>query len=193
MHFGIKSYIIIPMRKIIVDIDNTLWDLAPVLYEELKRFNNELPSPSNWYKWDFWKGYVSERVLYGVLRDIHSKQDIYKPYLDAERFLSFLKEKGFYIIIASHREKGTFDATKKWLTINNLIFDEVHLSYDKTVLFNQCWAIVDDSPITLGKAKAAGIVRAGLKNPWNEREEHPLFSDLTEIFKYLRSQCEQNS
>jgi len=177
------------MRKIIVDIDNTLWDLAPVLYEGLKSFNNRLPPPSYWYQWDFWKGYVSERILYGVLRDIHLKQDIYKPYDSAEQFLSYLKDEGFYIIIASHREKGTFDATQKWLVMNNLVFDEVHLSYDKSVLFDQCWAIVDDSPITLNKAKQAGIVRAGLKNPWNEKEEHPLFNDLPEVFYYLKSQC----
>jgi len=181
------------MRRIIVDIDNTLWDLGPVLYEELKKFNPELPGPANWYQWDFWKGYVSEKILYKVLRDIHMRQDTFEPYRESETFLSRLKEKGFYIIIASHREKGTFDATEKWLRINSLPFDEVHLSYDKTVLFSQCWAIVDDSPVTLEKAKAAGIVRAGLKNPWNEDEEHPLFANLMEVLDYLQSQCASSS
>ena len=181
------------MRKIIVDIDNTLWDLGPVLHEQLKKFNPELPPPSNWYKWDFWNGYVSERILYTVLRDIHLRQDIFKPYPDAKPFLSHLKEKGFYIIIASHREKGTFDATRKWLTINDLSFDEVHLSYDKSVLFGQCWAIVDDSPVTLEKARAAGIVRVGLKNPWNEKEDHPLFVNLVEVLNYLQIQCAPDS
>lgn len=179
------------MRKIIVDIDNTLWDLAPVLYEALKKFNPELPSPSYWHYWDFWKGYVQERILYKVLRDIHLKQDTFAPYPDAELFLERLKEEGFYIIIASHREKGTFDAAQRWLIKYDLAFNEVHLSYDKTVLFDKCWAIVDDSPVTLEKARAAGIVRAGLKNPWNEKEKHPLFANLAEVFDYLQNQCVQ--
>ena len=176
------------MRKIIVDIDNTLWDLAPVLYEELKKINPELPSPSHWYHWDFWRGYISERVLYSVLRDIHLKQDTFAPYPDAEPFLAHLKEEGFYIIIASHREKGTFDAAQRWLIKYDLAFNEVHLSYDKTVLFNKCRAIVDDSPVTLEKARAAGIVRVGLKNPWNEKEDHPLFTNLVEVLNYLQIQ-----
>ncbi len=180
------------MRKIIVDIDNTLWDLGPVLHAGLKKYNADIPPPANWYQWDFWKGFVSEKILYSVLKNIHLKQDIFKPYPDAERFLSQLKQKGFYIIIASHREKGTFDATEKWLRMNNLQFDEVHLSYDKTVLFSQCWAVVDDSPLTLEKARAAGIVRVGLKNPWNENGEHPLFENLDQVMNYLQSRCTSN-
>ncbi|MCX5816179.1 MAG: hypothetical protein NTX75_08055 [Proteobacteria bacterium] len=179
------------MRKIIVDIDNTLWDLAPVFYEKLHDVNPDIPPPSGWYAWDFWRGFVSERILYGILKDIHSRQDAFTPYPDAKAFLAHLKEEGFYIIIASHREKGTFDATRKWLMINDLSFNEVHLSYDKTVLFNKCWAIVDDSPVTLEKAKQAGIVRVGLRNAWNEKEDHPLFNNLMEVLDYLQSQCVQ--
>ncbi|RPJ56732.1 MAG: HAD family hydrolase [Dehalococcoidia bacterium] len=181
------------MRKIIVDIDNTLWDLAPVFYEKLHEVNPEIPPPARWHAWDFWKGFVPERVLYGILQDIHSRQDAFAPYPEAKPFLSCLKEKGFYIIIASHREKGTFDAAQRWLIGNDLPFDEVHLSYDKTVLFDECWAIVDDSPVTLEKARAAGIVRVGLKNPWNEKEDHPLFENLPEALNYLQSRCLQRS
>ena len=33
-------------RKIIVDIDNTLWHLAPELWEALKKVNPEMPPPA---------------------------------------------------------------------------------------------------------------------------------------------------
>ncbi len=92
-------------------------------------------------------------------------------------------------MIASHREKETLAATRKWLEKNALAFDEIHLSYDKSVLFDERWGIIDDSPVTLDKARSAGIVRAGLKNPWNEGEDHPLFSNLDEIYDYLREEC----
>lgn len=177
------------MQKIIVDIDNTLWDLAPVLYEGIRELAGNMVSPEQWTRWDFWKGFVSEKEIYGVLRNIHMKQDTYGVYPDSAEFLEKLRTKGFYIIIASHREKGTLEATERWLKKHNLTFDEVHLSHDKTVLFDDCWAIVDDSPVTLDKAEQAGIIRVGLRNPWNENKNHPLFNNLGEVYTYLQSQC----
>lgn len=35
----------IPEKKIIVDIDNTLWYLAPHLWEQLKKVNPKMPPP----------------------------------------------------------------------------------------------------------------------------------------------------
>jgi hypothetical protein len=66
-----------------------------------------------------------------------------------------------------------------------LVHDEVHLSNDKSVLFDGSWAIVDDSPVTLGKAARAGIIRVGLRNPWNEWTDHPLFNNLFEILNFI--------
>ena len=117
------------------------------------------------------------------------EQDRFQPYNEARGFLGRLKENGFYIVIASHRERETLPATRRWLEKNALPFDEIHLSYDKSVLFDWCWAIIDDSPVTLDKARSAGIIRAGLKNPWNERENHPLFASLHEIYDYLQTKC----
>lgn len=177
------------MRKIIVDIDNTLWDFAPVLYERLNYANPGFPHHSEWHSWSFWKGLIAPEKLYGIIRDVHMEQDIFQPYEEARIFLERLRKSGFYIVIASHRQKETFASTQRWLKKNALPFDEIHLSYDKTVLFDECWAVVDDSPVTLDKARAVGIVRAGLKNPWNERENHPLFASLTEIYDYLQTEC----
>lgn len=177
------------MRKIIVDIDNTLWDLAPVFYEKIRAACPDIPNPTHWRIWDFWKTYIPDQKLYGILQEIHSRQDLFEPYDDSESFLKTLREAGFYIIIASHREKATFDATMRWLEKHDLAYDEIHLSYDKTVLFDESWAIIDDSPGTLDKAREAGIVRAGLRNPWNEDKEHPLFDNLMEVLAYLKTQC----
>ncbi len=177
------------MRKIIVDIDNTLWDLAPVLYERLLEASPGFPHHSQWRTWSFWKGLIPAEQLYGIIRDVHMEQDTFEPYGQSRSFLEQLHRKGFQIIIASHREKETFTSTRRWLWKHGLPFDDIHLSYDKTVLFDDCWAVVDDSPVTLEKARQAGIVRAGLKNPWNETEDHPLFTDLGEIYEYLEGEC----
>jgi hypothetical protein len=176
-----------PRKRIIVDIDNTLWNLAPVLWEHLKVYNSKMPPPPEWNYWDFWERYVTMKDLYQVLKDIHMQQDKYPPYPDSRQFLEALKDRGFKIIIASHREKKTFAPTVKWLNQNGLLFDEVHLSHDKSVLFAGSWAIIDDSPITLDKAARAGIIRAGLLNPWNANTAHPLFENLLGVLGYIDS------
>ncbi len=182
-----------PMKKIVVDIDNTLWDFAPVLYERLRRLNPNMTLPAEWRAWDFWRPYLTSHELYEAIRDLHMEQDTYPVYPEASKFLSSLKELGLYIIIASHREKGTLDATTRWLTKHSLPFDEVHLSHDKSILFPDCWAAIDDSPVTLEKAAAAGIVRAGLRTPWNEHEDQPLFDNLMEVLDYIQNRLEMEN
>jgi hypothetical protein len=177
------------VKKLIVDIDNTLWDLAAVLYERMVKVHLTLPPPSEWREFDFWKRYVSPRIFYNLIRDIHLDQIMFSPYPDAHLFLVSLKKMGIHIIIASHRQKGTLDATARWLQTNNLIFDEIHLSYDKAVLFDDCWGVVDDSPFTLRKAEKAGIVGTALQMPWNEEEDYLLFGNLEEILQYLKNEA----
>jgi hypothetical protein len=81
------------------------------------------------------------------------KQDEYAPYGESRHFLEALKERNFRIVIASHRDKKTYDATAKWSKQNALPFDEIHLSPDKSVLFTDSWGIVDDSPETLDEVQ----------------------------------------
>lgn len=176
------------MEKIVVDIDNTLWGLAPVLYERMREVSPDLPPAVEWRAWDFWRLYVKPKTIYAILDAIHMEQEVFRPFDDAGEFLSNLKEMGFYIVVASHRRQEALDPTVRWLHKNGLVHDQIHLSYDKTVLFNDCWGVIDDSPETLGRARDAGIIRAGLRNPWNEGEDHPLFDNLRQISEYLQKQ-----
>jgi hypothetical protein len=179
----------VSMRKIAVDIDNILWDFSPIFWERLKKINPEIVPPLIWDKWDFWHQYVTTKQLYGAIKEIHMEQEKFLPFEDARPFLSSLRNKGFYIIIASHREQGTFKPTERWLRMHHLIYDEIHLSNDKSVLFHDLFAVVDDSPSVLDKAKTAGIVRVGLRCPWNKNTDHPLFDNLPEILACLDSEC----
>ncbi len=175
----------VSMRKVIVDIDNTLWDFASVLWERMRKINPEVPAPEEWTLFDFWRQYCSPREFYAIIKGIHCEQDRFNPYPDAKEFLASLSRLGFYIIIASHREKGTLEPTIKWLEKNDLIFHEVHLSHDKTVLFNDCWAVVDDSPFILDKALEFQVLGTGLRVPWNKNGKYMLFDSLAEIYNFL--------
>lgn len=169
------------MIKVIIDIDNTLWDFASILYEKLKKINSEIPDINQWTEWSFWKPYISERDFYRTVMEIHREQDKYSVYPDAHEFLDFLHKNNYTIIIASHRDLRSKQATLNWLHKHKLIFHDLHLSYDKTVLFNNVFAVIDDSPQIISKAKENNINVTGIQFPWNREYHSDLFSSLKEI------------
>lgn len=175
------------LKVAIVDIDNTLWDFASVLYDELIKINTSLPTPEDWHCWDFWKGYMHAHDFYQAIDRIHLRQDTFGVYPDAKDFLKELKSKGYKIIIASHRSKQSQLPTLNWLYKHNLFFDELHLSYDKTVLFNRCSVVIDDSPQILEKALKSNLIATGLEFAWNRNNGFRLFKSLSEIKDFINS------
>ncbi len=167
--------------NILVDIDNTLWDFSTVLFQELSSKYNNIPDPEHWVSWDFWKKYMTVDEFYTVVYKVHQQQEEFPPYPEAVSFLYNLKQKGWSIIIASHREEKAYEPTNKWLRKNNLVFDKLHISYDKTVLFDTIDYIIDDSPSIINKACLAGIPVAALRKPWNAMLNVPLYENLLEI------------
>jgi len=51
------------LQRIIVDIDNTLWDFASVFQERLRKIAPAIPPMAEW-KWDFYIDYISIEELY---------------------------------------------------------------------------------------------------------------------------------
>jgi hypothetical protein len=179
------------MRKTaIIDIDNTLWQFCDVFYLELKKINADIPAPEQWSQFNFYEGYCSEKDFFDAISAIHFSQDsdLYTPYPEARPFLSSLREQGFDLIIASHRLEETRQPTMRWLEKHKLPYDELHLSFDKTTLFDRADVIVDDAPQTLEKALKSGVLAAGLIFPWNRAcagNGFGLFPDLNGVLDYI--------
>lgn len=170
----------------IIDIDNTLWDFATILYEKLyTKLGSSVPPPSEWHCWSFWKEFCNAETFYKIVREIHLKQDRFGVYPDARDFLKTIKSTGFKIIIASHRDSETHNATLKWLYNHQLAFDELHLSNDKTKLFHNCHICVDDSPEILKSAINKGLLATGLEFPWNKEVQIKLHPNLKEVLNFL--------
>lgn len=183
------------MKTAVVDIDNTLWQFCDILYEKLTALNNGIPTPENWVDWDFYQTYCSDRDFFGAINTIHINQANadYLPYPEAKGFLSALKDKGYHIIIASHRLPESREATEKWLSDHELVYDELHLSSDKTVLFNtHIHVVVDDAPQILEKAVEAGAFGTGLLWAWNRSYANngfKLCGNLNDILTHI-FECE---
>jgi len=177
-------------KTAVIDIDNTLWQFCDAFYLELVKINGEFPAPELWSTPGFWLEYCSESDFMAAINHIHYNQDSeqYRPYPEAKTFLSALRDRGFYTIIASHRVAGTRNATENWLKRHELPYDELHLSMDKTVLFNRADVVVDDIIETLKKAVEYGALGTGLLFPWNRAckdNGFGLFHNLNEVLNYI--------
>ncbi len=176
------------MMRIIVDIDNTLWDFATPLWKKIEHYG--VPRPSEWH-WDFWKDFFTFEQLLRYIDEVHEEQDANTlPFPDASDFLSGLKKGGCYITIASHRNPDNRGITEKWLTVHGLTFDDLYVGSDKTILFDDHHVIVDDSAELLDKAAAKGLITAGLRYSWNRDSAHSLFESLSDIITYLQKRTD---
>jgi hypothetical protein len=179
------------MKKIaVIDIDNTLWQFCDAFYWVLKELYTNFPPIEQWTTFDFWEQYCSEKEFIAAINSIHRNQDNdrYQPYPEARDFLLSLKKQGFHVIIASHRFQETMQATERWLARHQLVYDELHLSFEKSVLFDHAAVVVDDAPHTLTKAVASGALAAGLLFPWNRAyagNGFGLFRDLNDVLGYI--------
>jgi len=180
-------------KTAVVDIDNTLWQFCDALYDELKKINEHFPPPVGWTDWNLWERYCTKNEFFGAINTIHSNQDSkrYLPYPDASEFLLTLRESGYRITIASHRSPDYRSQTETWLARHGLIYDDLHLSYHKTQLFDMFTSVViDDAPQVLEKAIENGAMAIGLSFPWNEvysGNGFKFFNSLTNILSHILS------
>jgi len=178
-------------KTAIIDIDNTLWQFCDAFYIELAKINTKFPKPDAWTNWDIWEGYCSKQDFYRAVSVVHSNQDNdkYLPYSESKGFLAALRNNGYHITIASHRSPDHREPTERWLNQHGLVYDDLHLSYHKTDLFNMFTdLVVDDAPEVLEKAVANGIKATGLLFPWNRAytdNGFRLYSSLNEILSHI--------
>jgi hypothetical protein len=178
-------------KRAIIDIDNTLWQFCDAFYVELAKLNKNFPAPDAWTNWDIWEGYCSKQDFYSAVNIVHSNQDSnnYMPYPEAKDFLASLKENDYHITIASHRSPEHRKPTERWLKKHGLVYDDLHLSFSKTNLFNMYTdVVVDDAPDVLRRAVESGAKAMGLLFPWNREyadNGFRLYCSLNEILSHI--------
>jgi hypothetical protein len=174
------------MKTVIVDVDSILWDFHNHFWELSIKENMNIPKPKYWSKWDFWEGYLTEKSFYDIVDIVHTNQINYKPFVYAGKVLELLHKKGYYIIIASHRRSNQFRTLQKWLEINDLYYDELHISYDKTKLFNEdVKLIIDDCPSTILHSINIGKKCLSICYPWNKILKKELGTNMKDNLKEI--------
>lgn len=154
--------------KAIIDVDNTLCEYSFVLYEELNKINEEIPLPIDWNHWDFYKGMITEEDFYKAANRAQDRIMECREVPGAREFTENLLKIGFEIVIASHRQDDNKNLLEQWLMNKQIKYNEIHISYDKTVLFDKSVKlVVEDSPVTINESCKRGISTIGVRRPWN--------------------------
>ena len=159
------------MARIALDIDSTLhhyWDLV----EEVaaRRYGVSLPYERQ-HGWGI-SELAPEEVI-ACVEETHSDANILgaSPYRGAVETVSAWHAAGHFIHVTSHRRASTRPATERWLESIGMPYDDLHCSWDKV---SRCVelgidVLVDDSPVNIERARAAGILAATIVHPWNRR------------------------
>lgn len=156
------------MKTVAIDIDDTLNNFSEILgkleikqtdydYIEPEKFDeyvdiikNEKPFDGNKYKF-----------MRGFKNDVHRKcYEIAEARPDAVKFMNWLKENNWRIVILTYRDlRYSLEITKEWLRKNNMPYDYI-FGADNKSLFCKAWTIkhfIDDEIINLISAPAYEI------------------------------------
>lgn len=179
--------------KVFVDVDNTIGDFAPIFYDELRKVNPDIPHYTKWNDWNFYEDYIKKNDFYDAAHLAQMRIMETKPIDYADKFLKML-HKNFFVIIASHRRTESKELLVQWLQLNNMVYDDIHISYDKTEMFDKkSVLVVDDSPVTMQIALDNGIKAAGLDLPWNRCMKNTgayTGKTMRDIYKYVKKNLE---
>jgi uncharacterized HAD superfamily protein len=161
------------VARIALDIDSTLhhyWDLFRSVVRQHAGVDLAYENQTDWGITE-----VPQDVLRAAVMETHSDENIAaaEPYRDAVETVQAWHAQGHWIHVTSHRAESCEPATAKWLDEVGIPYDDLHCSYDKV---SRCVELgidllVDDSPVNLERARAAGILGATLRHPWNRELE----------------------
>jgi len=177
-------------KVVLVDVDSTLWDFSGEMIFRMREMFPAATVPDEFQTWeqplDFFQYHQD---AYDMFADIHSHQHSYGVFPFAAQLLKALKEKDYYILIASNRHNYTKIALTQWLLKHGLAFDEIYCDLDKRELLDRrkIDLIIDDSP----KVQICGIEKGieiwTLKYKYNSQiEKTRKFNSLREMVQKVK-------
>ena len=160
----------VPRRlRLAIDIDSTLHDYWSQLAEVVRRRHGiDLPYEQQ-HTWEITQ--LPADQLRDCVRETHSERYVMAgvPYPGAVEAVRRWHEAGHFIHITSHRSLDSYGSTARWLAQIGLPYHDLHCSYDKVTRCVELGidVLIDDSPVNLSRAAAAGITPATILHPWN--------------------------
>lgn len=172
-------------NKVVLDIDGILWSLGPAWHEELVKVHPACPVPGAFANWDFYEPYMTFEVAMECVKRVHMHQYEYKPFAGASGLTRMLRMAGYDITIASHRDPDSTGATLRWLSENNIQFDDLYCGWDKHPLLDGCRLFIDDNPKSQQIALDKGVDTYSIRYEYNEHVDGVVFSETFKGLSWL--------
>ena len=190
----------IQMRKIAIDIDNTICNTSEFFGELAIKFDREVLHKNNIINFDKVvprsDDWSKEELSYFV-ENLFNKESINIPIKeDASKYINKLKDMGFYILFITNRGIKDDDNTDlivpEYLDKNNIMYDEIITkSNDKYKYLDDVDYFVDDAIFNCEEAlnKSNSKVIMMLTNKTKDYENDNIYkvNNWEEIFKYISS------
>ena len=164
------------MRRVIVDVDGTLWDLHTPLNKLLSELYPGFPTgiPETW---NYFEPYVSIDQFFAAVKTVHNSQLNYSPFIGASYLFQTLSQLDLEIIVASHREPNTAHLLAQWLNKHELFpYSTLYTGNNKLPFIQKGDIVIDDAPKTIAHSLEIGALSYYLDWPFNRQEEgswHP--------------------
>jgi len=176
-------------KVVLVDVDSTLWDFGEEMFVRMRKMFPSKPIPEEFDTWEQpLQFFENKQDAHDMFTDIHSRQHSYGVFPFAGELLRTLKEKNYYILIASNRKNYTKISLRQWLQQHNLVYDEIYCDLDKNELFDQrkIDLVIDDSPTVQTAAIDLGIPVLTLWYKYNKDIKNTKkFENLEAMTKHL--------
>jgi uncharacterized HAD superfamily protein len=159
--------------RILVDIDATLYDSAPLWAELFARFHGIALKESDVVRWDWWRDFVSDAEFEDLIKAMHARSSVMsrRPFDGAPETIRRWHDQGIEIHIASDRATSSARVTGEWLRRHGIPYDHLicRRGIDKVeyAVEHGLGLIIDDRPDTIERAVAASIPAATLIYPYN--------------------------
>lgn len=184
------------MKRAIVDVDGTLWDLhariGPVLN---KLYGVPLGYPD---KWEYYKNlavredYCTDKQFFAVVNETHQQQgaqpEFAVPFEGAGKLIYALSKK-HEIIIASHRQSNSVYWLVEWLNYWVApVWSGVYAGHNKTFMIGEGDLVIDDNPSTIEYALSQRAISWALLWPWNKDTDGHKFTSLGEMVECVNDE-----
>jgi hypothetical protein len=171
----------------VVDVDNIISPFEQPCYEECLKINPSFPDPGKWDRWSIFTHLgIDLDTMHKIFDAVHARQEEFEPISGAQELMEYLYDNG-QVIIATHRPKEFEPQLTRWLDKNNLLYDQVFVSWDKSVLFDYADLVIDDNPNILKTCEEMKIRACSLKWPWNVNQGFRLYDSLPEMLEALKN------
>lgn len=178
------------VRVAIVDVDSILWDFLAVMKTRMREMYPDKEIPEVFDTWEHPEEFFDSFAdMIALFDNMHENQDKYSPFEGAVELLQELRDKGYFIHIASNRPAHTRDTLIKWLDEQGLIYDAVFADKDKSILFGspEIDLLIDDAPKTQLQGLERNFLVLTLEYKYNKGIEGTYkFTDLTKMKTFIK-------